>query len=207
MITKEALNLARAKGAHTVLSRYGLDKTAAIPGFLQTLGNATSRAVRTGGRVASNTAMKSMIPLAPNLSLRQGLGTLGTGLSAGAKSFYRAGGVGAAAKTLGAGAAVGTGLYGAGRAFGAGQRDAYKEASSEIVPSIPSYNTYNYKAKPQTNYRPYSNPPPHVQKLNKYLNYAAMGGLGLATLGTLASSYSNRRLEEEKKKKKKMKAK
>lgn len=115
MITKEALDEARARGAHKVLSVYGLNKAAAgaaaAGGILNTLSRAGSAAVRRGSRAVA-----------------RGTGTTGENLWAGAQragsTFHRAGGTTAAGKALGVGAAGAGVMYGAGRAFGAGQADA-----------------------------------------------------------------------------------
>lgn len=113
MITEQDVAAARVRGAETILARYGLAKTANI---LSTLGSAASRALSSGAK-----------------AYQHGGGTMmqnvGKGLAAGAKGFQRAGGVPAAGKALGAATAAGVGMYGAGRAFGAGQNAAQKQAA------------------------------------------------------------------------------
>lgn len=105
MITKEALQAAHTRGVQKVLARYGLDKTAApARGMLDSLGRAATVGWKSGVRSFQNS------------------GSLGTGLSAGLKRFTNAGGMNAAAKTLGTGAVLGAGAYGAGKMFGAGQQ-------------------------------------------------------------------------------------
>lgn len=115
MITKEALDAARARGAQKVLARYGLDK---LSGVLSTLGGAATRALGAGTKAYQHGGGSMMQ-------------NLGKGLAAGAKGFQRAGGVPAAGKALGAAAAGGAAAYGAGRMFGAGQQAAQKQANSD----------------------------------------------------------------------------
>lgn len=105
MITKEALDAARSRGAQKVLARYGLDK---VSGIMSTLGGAATRALGAGTKAYQHGGGSMMQ-------------NLGKGIAAGAKGFQRAGGVPAAGKALGVAAAGGAAAYGAGRAFGAGQ--------------------------------------------------------------------------------------
>lgn len=121
MISKQAMDEARARGVQKTLERY---KLAAPTGMLSTLGNAATRAFTSGSKAMSHGG-GSMMQNAQK------------GLAAGSKAFQRAGGVQAGAKTLGAGAAVGAGMYGAGAAFGAGQKSAnlVDEATGVLIGS------------------------------------------------------------------------
>jgi len=105
MITKEALDAARSRGAQKILARYGLDK---VSGIMSTLGSAATRALGAGTKAYQHGGGSMMQ-------------NVGKGIAAGAKGFQRAGGVPAAGKALGVAAAGGAAAYGAGRAFGAGQ--------------------------------------------------------------------------------------
>lgn len=115
MLTKEAIDEARARGAQAALSHYGLNKTAAgaaaAGGILNTLGAAGSRALTSGTKAYTHGGGN----MAQNAW---------KGLQGAAKGFHRGGGTGAAAKAVGVGAAGLGATYAAGRGFGAGMRDA-----------------------------------------------------------------------------------
>lgn len=117
MITKEALDAARARGAQKVLAWYGLDK---LSGVLSTLGGAATSALSAGTKVYQRGQRGGG-------SMMQ---NLGKGIAVAAKKFQRAGGVPAAGKALGAAAAGGAAAYGAGRMFGAGQQAGQKQAEA-----------------------------------------------------------------------------
>jgi hypothetical protein len=111
MLTKKALDNARARGAYKILALYGLNKIGSV---LSTLGNAATRAWTTGAQ-AYQRGRGGMMK------------NLGKGIAAGAKAFQQEGGLPAAGKALGAAAATGAAAYGAGRVFGAGQRASFQQ--------------------------------------------------------------------------------